>query len=120
MIRTFITVAASVAVVALAPMAFAQGQFGTADEATALLLKAAAAVKADRDLALGMFNKGEGGVRDRDLYPFCWDATTGIFNAHVTKTLLGTDIRALKEKDGSPLGMKIFNAVKADTITTVS
>ena len=69
MIRTFITVAASVAVVALAPMAFAQGQFGTADEAKAMLLKAAAAVRADRDLALGMFNKGEGGFRDRDLYP---------------------------------------------------
>jgi hypothetical protein len=49
MIRTFITVAASVAVVALAPMAFAQGQFGRADEAKAMLLKAAAAVKQGTD-----------------------------------------------------------------------
>jgi cytochrome c len=31
---------------------------------------------------------------------------------------LGTDARALKEKDGSPLGTKVFNAAK-DTITTV-
>ena len=47
MIRPFITAAASVAVVALAPMAFVQGQFGTADEAKAMLLKAAAARLAD-------------------------------------------------------------------------
>jgi cytochrome c len=31
-----------------------------------------------------------------------------------------TDIRALNEKDGSPLGKKIFDAVKEGTITTVS
>src|SRR6202049_81471 len=48
--------------------AFAQqGQLGTPQEARAMLDKAVAAVKADRDLALAMFNKGEGGFRDRDL-----------------------------------------------------
>jgi hypothetical protein len=36
-----------------------------------MLDKAVAAVKADREVALAMFNKGEGGCRDRDLYPFC-------------------------------------------------
>jgi cytochrome c len=97
-----------------------QSQFGTAAEAKAMLDKAITAIKADKTKALDIFNKGEGGFRDRDLYLFCFDATTGIFNAHVVKTLLGTDIRALKEKDGSPLGQKIFDAVKEGTITTVS
>jgi hypothetical protein len=32
---------------------------------------------------------------------------------------MSTDVRALKEKDGSPLGQKIFDANKPGTITTV-
>jgi hypothetical protein len=36
-----------------------------------MLLKVVAAVKADKAKALNMFNKGEGGFIDRDLYPFC-------------------------------------------------
>jgi hypothetical protein len=101
--------------------AFAQqAQFGTAAEAKAMLEKAVVAIKADKAKALDMFNKGEGGFRDRDLYPFCFDSKTGIFNAHVVKSLVGTDIRAVKEADGSPLGQKIFDAVKENVITTVS
>jgi signal transduction histidine kinase len=105
----------------LSGSAFAQqGQFGTPAEARAMFDKAIAAVKADKAKALDMFNKGEGGFRDRDLYVFCFDAMTGIFNAQVVKSLLGTDIRAVKEKDGSPLGQKIFDAVKEGTVNTVS
>jgi hypothetical protein len=68
-----------------------------------------------------MFNSGGGGFRDRDLYVFCFDAKTGIFDAHgAVKSLLGTDIRAVKERDGSPLGQKIFDLVKEGAVTTVS
>jgi hypothetical protein len=77
----------------LSGTAFAQqGKFGTPAEARAMFDKAIAAIKADKAKALDMFNKGEGGFRDRDLYVFCFDDKTGIFNAHVVKTLLGTDI----------------------------
>jgi Single Cache domain 2 len=94
-------------------------QFGTPAEAKAMFDKAVAALKADKGKSLDMFNKGEGGFRDRDLYVFCFDAKTGIFNAHVVKTLLGTDIRLLKERDGAPFGQKIFDAVKEGAINTV-
>src|SRR6516164_7166864 len=67
---------AAAAVLTFAPTAFAQ-QGGTEQEAKAMLQKAVAAVKADRDVALEMFNKGEGGFRDRDLYPFCFRAADG-------------------------------------------
>jgi hypothetical protein len=50
---------------------------GTAQEARAMLEKAVAAVKADRDVALAMFNKGEGGFLQGDLYPFCYRMTDG-------------------------------------------
>ena len=56
MVRTFMIAAASAAVLLLPPAAFAQqpGQSGTADEAKAMLLKAVAAVKADKAKALAM------------------------------------------------------------------
>ena len=46
-------------------------EFGTAEEAKAMLERAVAAVKEDKAKALDMFNKGEGGFKDRDLYVWC-------------------------------------------------
>ena len=108
------------AAVALASAAAAQGQFGSAAEAKAMLEKAVAELKANESTALAKFNKGEGGFKDRDLYVFCYDMATGKFTAHVNQSLLGTDVKALKEKDGSPLGEKVFNATKPGTTNTVA
>ena len=60
---------------ALSTAAFAQAQFGTEAEAKAMLEKAVAAVKADKVKALAMFNNGEGGFKDRDLQPFCFNVS---------------------------------------------
>jgi signal transduction histidine kinase len=112
--------ALSAAAIIFALGALAQSQFGTAAEAKAMLEKAVAALKSDEAGAIAKFNSGEGGFRDRDLYVFCYDMPTGNFTAHVNKALLGTDIRALKQKDGSPLGEKVYSATQAGTISTVS
>src|SRR6186713_1848208 len=56
--------------------------FGTPEEAKAMLERAVAAVKEDKAKALDMFNKGEGGFKDRDLYVFCANAFDGIITAH--------------------------------------
>jgi hypothetical protein len=47
----------------------AAADFGTPQEARAMLDKAVVAIKADKASALAQFNKGEGGFKDRDLYP---------------------------------------------------
>jgi len=60
MVRTFMIAAVSIAALALSATAFAQ-QSGTSAEAKAMLLKAVAAVKADKAKALDMFNKGKAG-----------------------------------------------------------
>ena len=112
--------ALSAAAIVFALGALAQSQFGTVAEAKAMLEKAVAALKSDEAGALAKFNSGEGGFRDRDLYVLCYDMTTGNFTAHVNKALLGTDVRALKQKDGSPLGEKVHGAAQAGTISTVS
>ena len=77
MIRTLMFAAVSAAALLLSPIAFAQQTGGTADEAKAMLMKAVAAVKADKTKALDMFNKGEGGFLDRDLYVFCSNVSDG-------------------------------------------
>ncbi len=51
--------------------------FGTAEEAKAMLEKAVTAVKEDKAKALDMFNNGEGGFKDRDLYVWCANASDG-------------------------------------------
>jgi predicted membrane protein len=52
MLRTLMIAAASAAVLMFSPAAFAQQTGGTADEAKAMLMKAVAAVKADKAKAL--------------------------------------------------------------------
>ena len=82
MMRRLMIGAISAAACTLSTATFAQqGQFGTAQEARAMLDKAVAAVIANKDAALAMFNKGENGFLDRDLYPFCSNASDGKFVA---------------------------------------
>src|SRR5262244_2343708 len=114
-LNTLIIAIASAGVFVLSPAAFAQSQFGTADEAKAMLLKAVAAVKADKAEAVHMFNKGEGGFLDRDLYPFCTNASDGKFvalNSPNASQLLGQDIRTLKDSNGKAFGLAQFAAAQ--------
>jgi signal transduction histidine kinase len=104
--------AATAVALMLSAAAFAQ-QGGTAQEAKAMLDKAVVAVKADKTKALDMFNNGQGGFLDRDLYVFCAGVTDGklvaIGNPHA-KQLLGTDARTLKDANGKAYGQEIFAA----------
>ena len=62
----------------------ATSQYGTADEAKAMLDRAIAAVKENEAKALDMFNKGQGGFKDGDLYVLCANASDGIITASPT------------------------------------
>jgi len=99
--------------------ASAQAQSGTAAEAKAMLDKAVVAVKADKAKALAMFLKGEGGFKDRDLYPFCFNIADGITVA-APPSVLGKDVRTIKDPTGKAYGVDIYNAAKEGTYTEVS
>ena len=77
-------------------------------------------MKADKAKALEMFNKGEGGFKDRDLQPFCFNVSDGKITAATVPNLLGTDIRALKDKNGKEFGQEIYKAAREGHITEVS
>jgi single cache domain-containing protein len=116
MIRTFMIAAASVAVLTISPAVFAQQpDHGTAEQAKAMLLKAEAAVKADKTKALEMFNSGEGGFRDRDLYVFCANVSDGRIVAQGNpnaKQVLGQDQRTLRDSTGKNFGRELYAAGK--------
>jgi hypothetical protein len=94
-------------------------QYGTAEEAKAMLNKAVAAVKEDKTKALEMFNKGEGGFKDRDLYVFCANASDGILTAHPYGQQ-GKQLREILGKKGYPLGQEIMQKATEGTIKEVT
>jgi len=112
MFRSFIIAATSATVLTFSATAFAQKDHGTADEAKAMLLKAVAALKADKAKTLDLINKGEGGFLDRDLYVFCDNLSDGktvaIGNPN-SKQVFGSDVRTEKDVTGKPFGQEIYD-----------
>ena len=95
----------------------AAGEFGTAAEARAMLDKAVAALKANKADALAKFQKGEGGFKDRDLYPFC-GGPDGNFTAH--PSLTGKSLKDLKDKAGKALGAEMYQVAQEGKVAEVS
>ena len=93
-------------------------EYGTAHEAKTMLDRAVAAVKEDKAKALDMFNKGEGGFRDRDLYVFCANASDGILTAH--PALKGEELKNIKGKKGYPLGQEIMRKAREGKVNRVT
>jgi len=93
------------------------GDYGTPAEAKAMLEKAVAEVKKDKAKALEMFTKGEGGFKDRDLYPYC-GGPDGNFTAH--PKLVGQSMKDLKDKAGMALGAELYAKAKEGVISEVA
>ncbi len=113
-----LTFVLSVMVVAgIVSLVAAQAQYGSAAEAKAMLEKAVGAVKANKAKALTEFTKGEGGFKDRDLYPYC-GGPDGNFTAH--PSLTGKSLKDLKDKAGKPLGADMYKVAAEGKISEVS
>jgi hypothetical protein len=118
MFRNAALVATCVAILLTPAMSVQAAQYGTAEEAKAMLNKAVAAVQEDKAKALDMFNKGEGGFKDRDLYVFCANASDGIVTAHPTNR--GKELRDIEGKHGAPFGREIMQTATEGTIKEVT
>ena len=96
----------------------AQAEFGTEKEARSMLERAVVALKENKEKALEMFNKGEGGFKDRDLYVFCANASDGILTAH--PYLKGEHLQEIVGKKGYPLGEEIMKTATEGKINEVT
>jgi signal transduction histidine kinase len=97
--------------------AVAEGEYGTADEAKAMLERAVEAVKEKGEEALALFSKGEDGFKDRDLYPYC-GGPDGNFTAH--PSLVGKSLKDLQDKTGKPFGAEIYEVASDGEISEVA
>jgi hypothetical protein len=76
-------------------------------EAKAMLEKAAAAIKADREVTLGQINRGEGGFRVGDTYPFCNRLPDGKSLAGPIAVPIGADTWDAKDATGKAFGKEL-------------
>lgn len=109
----------ALAIVAITAVPALAQEYGTPAEAKAMLEKAVAALKADKAKALQEFTKGEGGFKQKDLYPFC-GGPDGNFTAH--PSLVGKSLRDLMDKANppKPLGKEIYASAQEGKISEVS
>jgi signal transduction histidine kinase len=87
----------------------AQTKYASESDAKAML---------DKEKALEMFNKGEGGFRDRDLYVFCANASDGVITAH--PDLKGEHLQDIVGKKGFPVGKEIMQNATEGQIKEVT
>ena len=113
-----IAIGLAVTLVLSSSFAAEEAKFGSEQEARAMLEKAVAALQADKAKALAMFNNGEGGFKDRDLYVFCANASDGVLTAH--PYLKGELLQNIVGKKVFPLGKAIMEKAAEGKIQSVT
>ena len=117
--RLHLTIGVMAAVAIASTAAYAQNAgFGTRAEAKAMLEKVVISMKADPAKTVSQINKGEGGFRDRDLYPTC-AGPDGKNIAHPDPARIGLVQKDIKDVTGKPYGAEFASAVE-DKITEVT
>jgi hypothetical protein len=87
-------------------------QFGTAEEARAMLDRAITALKADETGALRAFSDPKNKqFHDRDLFVSCFDTSNGKFTVFPGPGMVGIDVRTFKFGD-DPIGQRAFDAIQ--------
>jgi hypothetical protein len=105
--------ASAIAILALIGVGSATAQqFGTADEARAMLDRAITALKSDEATALKEINDANNKeFRDRDLYVSCFNTLDGKFTAFPSPGMIGMDVRTFTF-DNDPIGQRAYDALQ--------
>ena len=92
-------------------------EFGTREQAKAMLERAIVVLKADKDRALDLFTSGDGGFIDRDLYVFC-GGPDGMLTAH--PYFMGGKAKGYKDKTGKAVGEEMYASAKEGEISEIA
>ena len=93
------------------------GEFGSADEAKAMLNHAIVEVRANKFAAIEKFNRNETPFRDRDLFVFCFNGWNGKFTAH--EAMISWEVRNLRDTKGASFGAQMYDVAKEGRIDEV-
>ena len=86
-------------------------EFGTEEEARALLQRAIAILRVDKTRAMEMFASGDGGLIQKDLYVFCF-SRDGTVTAHPGSIGVNLFENGATDLEGNPLGKALWNAAQ--------
>ena len=92
-------------------------EFGSREQAKAMLERAIAVLKADKERALDLFTSGDGGFIDRDLYVFC-GGPDGMLTAH--PYFMGINLKMFKDKTGMAVGEEVYASAKQGEVSEIS
>src|SRR5215813_1937588 len=98
--------------------AAASTEFGVAEEAKAMLVRAIDELKANKLTAIEEFNRNDPRFRDRDLFVFCFNRGDGRFTAH--EAFVGWDVRTLHDAAGKAFGEDMYRSAKEGQIGEVA
>ena len=91
-------------------------EFGTKEEAVALLDRTISLVQEDRNRALDLMTSGEGGLHPKDLYPFCLK-DNGVLLGHPTS--IGLNIIDFQDSTGKDVGKELIKIAKYNEVNEV-
>lgn len=115
--KFYFILALPLVLLAVMAIAVAGEDYGTPEEAKAMLEKAVAEVNKDQDAAFKMFIEGEGDYKHLDLYVYC-GGPDGNFTAH--PKLVGKSLKDLKDKSDKALGEEIYTVAEEGKIAEVA
>jgi hypothetical protein len=93
-------------------------EYGSNEEARAMLVRAIAAVKANQPEAIARFNHNDPEFRDRDLFAFCFNRQDGKFTAH--EAMLTRDVRTFRDKNGTAYGKQMYDVATEGQMSEVA
>jgi hypothetical protein len=96
----------------------ADPEYGSPEEAKAMLARAIQAVKSDRLGAFASFNHNDPEFRDRDLFVFCFNGQDGKFTAH--EAMVARDVRAFRDKEGTTYGQQMYDVAAEGQMSEVA
>jgi len=93
-------------------------EFGTAEQARAMLGRAISALQNNEQAAIEAFNDSNGEFRDRDLYVFC-AGSDGVFTAH-PRGAGRWSLREFEDISGEAIGKQMYSVASEETISEVT
>jgi len=93
-------------------------EFGTAEQARAMLGRAILALQYNKQAAIKAFNDSDGEFRDRDLYVFC-AGSDGLFTAH-PRGAGRWSLRGFEDISGEAIGEEMYSVAAEGKISEVT
>ena len=100
----------------LATTAVYAQEYGSSDEAKAMLENTVAQMKAHKEQTIAQINAGA--IKDKDLYPYC-GGPDGMVTAHPDPNVRTMSLKSLKDKKGNAFLEDVYDDVEEGKITEV-